>query len=65
MDDYDSCHPWDLLIMKITNGWRSQNKNVDRIELKVRLGAVTVFELSADLSAKKWRLGLFNFFWSN
>ena len=48
--------------MKITNGWRSQNKNVDRIELKVRLGAITVFELSADLSAKKWRLGLFNCF---
>ncbi len=51
--------------MKITNAWRSHNKNVDRIEVKVRLGAVTVFELSADLSDKNWRLGLFNFFWSN
>ena len=51
--------------MKLTNGWRSQNKNVDRIEIKLRLGAVTVFEFGADLSDKKWRLGLFNFFWSN
>ena len=48
--------------MKLANGWRSQNKNVDRIEMKVRLGAVTVIELMADLSAKKWRVGLLNFF---
>jgi hypothetical protein len=51
--------------MKLTNGWRSQNKNVDRIEVKLRLGAVTVFELGADLSARKWRVGMFNFFLSN
>jgi hypothetical protein len=51
--------------MKLTNGWRSQNKNVDRIEIKLRLGAVTVFELGADLSARKWRVGMFNFFLSN
>jgi hypothetical protein len=51
--------------MKLTNGWRSQNKNVDRIEVKLRLGAVTVLELGADLSARKWRVGMFNFFLSN
>ena len=51
--------------MKITRSWSSHNKNVDRIEARLRLGAVTVFELSADLSAKKWRIGLFNTFLSN
>lgn len=51
--------------MKITNAWRSHNKNVDRIEVRARFGAVTVFELTADLSSKTWRLGFFNFFWSN
>jgi len=51
--------------MKITNAWRSQNKNVDRIEVRLRIGAVTVYELSVDLSDKKWRIGLFNFFVSN
>lgn len=51
--------------MKLTNAWRSHNKNVDRIEWRLRLGAVTVYELSADLSEKKWRVGLFNFFVSN
>ncbi len=51
--------------MKITNAWHSHNKNVDRIEARLRLGAVTVFELSADLSAKKWRVGVLNFFMGN
>jgi hypothetical protein len=35
--------------MKLTNGWRSQNKNVDRIEIKLRLGSVTIFELGATI----------------
>jgi len=51
--------------MKLTNAWRSHNKSVDRLEVRLRLGAVTVFEASADLSDKKWRVGLFNFFLSN
>lgn len=51
--------------MKITNAWRSHNKQVDRIEIRMRLGAVTVYELTADLSSKKWRAGLFNFFMGN
>lgn len=51
--------------MKITNAWRSHNKQVDRIEIKARFGAMTVFELTADFSDKKWRVGLFNFFVSN
>jgi hypothetical protein len=51
--------------MKITRSWHSHNKNVDRLEFRLRLGAVTVVELSADLSSKKWRIGLFNTFLSN
>lgn len=51
--------------MKITNAWKSQNKQVDRVEIRVRLGAVTVFEVNADLSSKKLRVGVLNFFWSN
>lgn len=51
--------------MKLTNSWRVQNKQTDRIEARLRLGAVTVFEVTADLSSKKWRLGAFNFFLGN
>ena len=51
--------------MKFAKSWRSHNKNVDRIEAKLRFGAVTVIELWADLSQKKWRVGLFNHSLSN
>lgn len=51
--------------MKVTNAWKSRNKNLDRVEIKIRFGFITVFELSGDWSDGKWRLGLFNFFVSN
>lgn len=51
--------------MKITKSWRSHNKNVDRWEFKIRFGAVTIIEVVADLSDKRWRIGLLNTFISN
>lgn len=50
--------------MKLTNGWRSRNKNLDRVEIKLRVGFVTLFEFSADWSDKKWRVCLLNIFLS-
>lgn len=51
--------------MKFAKSWHSHNKNGDRIQAKIRIGSVTVIELWADMSQKKWRVGLFNYFLSN
>jgi hypothetical protein len=51
--------------MKIKNSWRSPNKQWDKIQINVRLGAVTIFNLDIDWSSKKFSLSIMNFKLSN
>jgi len=46
--------------MKTINSWKSIYKNKDRIEIKFRIGYLTIFELFFDLSDKKVRLMILN-----
>jgi len=47
--------------MKYTNGWKYLWKDTNRFELKLRLGLLTVLELYADCSDRKWKVVLLNF----
>ena len=51
--------------MKFKNSWRSKFKQWDKIQINVRIGAVTVFYLDADWSARRFSLALMNFKISN
>ena len=51
--------------MKFINGWKATTKQVDKFDLHLRFGWVTVFEVYSDWSDKKWRVGAFNFFVGN
>lgn len=51
--------------MKFKNSWRSRNKKWDKIQINVRLGAITVFNLDVDWSIKKFSLSVMNFKISN
>jgi hypothetical protein len=51
--------------MKFKNSWKSNAKQWDKIQINVRIGAVTVFNLDIDWSAKKFSLSLMNFKISN
>jgi len=46
--------------MKKINSWKSVNKNKDRIEFKIRIGFITIFDFFYDLSDNKLRLIIFN-----
>ena len=40
-------------------------KDRDRVEIKLRISVVTVFELYLDFSSGKYRLVLLNFIWES
>jgi len=50
--------------MKFKNSW-SKRKQWDKIQINVRLGAVTVFDLNIDWGSKKFSLSIMNFKISN
>ena len=47
--------------MKFINDWSSNAKQTDKIALEVRIGSLTIFELSLDASSKSFRLTVLNF----
>lgn len=51
--------------MKLINSWKSSTKQWDKIQINVRLGAVTIFNLDTDWSSKKFSLSIMNFKLSN
>lgn len=51
--------------MKFKNSWGSKIKQWDKIQVNVRLGAITVFNLDFDWSEKKFSLSIMNFKISN
>ena len=51
-------------MVKLFNGWGPQ-KQVDKFEITLRLSILTIFELSYDISDKKFRLVLLNYGISN
>ena len=50
--------------MKFKNSWK-KTKKWDKIQINVRIGAITVFELDLDWSNKKFSLSVMNFKISN
>lgn len=51
--------------MKFKNSWKSKSKQWDKLQINVRLGAVTVFNLDLDWSKRKFSLSILNFKISN
>jgi len=51
--------------MKFKNSWGSKIKQWDKIQINVRGGAITVFNLDLDWSSKKFSLSVMNFKLSN
>jgi hypothetical protein len=47
--------------MTYTNGWKTANKKSTKLELKLRLGKVTVLELRYDRAKKKGAFTFLNF----
>lgn len=47
--------------MKFINGWKNKNKQSDKINFELRIGYITIFEIHADWSDRKYRIGFFNF----
>jgi hypothetical protein len=47
--------------MKFINGWKNKTKQRDKLVIELRIGYLTIFEVQADLSDRKYRIGLFNF----
>ena len=47
--------------MKITNSWASPNRQRDKFEIKVRISAVTLFQVSLDFSSKYYHFVFLNF----
>jgi hypothetical protein len=50
--------------MKFKNSW-SKRKQWDKIQINVRIGAITVFNLDIDWSNNKFSLSIMNFKISN
>ncbi len=46
--------------MKFVNGWNYLAKNRDRVELRVRIGVLTLFEVFADVGDARWSITLLN-----
>ena len=46
--------------MKFINGWNYMYKDVDRFHFGLRIGILTVYELSCDVSSGTWRFMLLN-----
>ena len=51
--------------MKFKNSWGSRFKQWDKIQINLRIGAVTVFNLDLDWSAERFSISLINFKISN
>lgn len=51
--------------MIFKNSWRSKLKQWDKIQISVRLGIVTFFNLDLDWSEKKFSISVMNFKISN
>lgn len=51
--------------MKFKHTWGSKFKKWDKIQINIRIGAVTVFYLDLDWSEKRFSLSLMNFKISN
>jgi hypothetical protein len=47
--------------MKVRNSWKSKNKMWDKFSIRIRLGAVDIFTLEADISRKFYMLSVMNF----
>jgi len=47
--------------MKFKNGWSSLRKQWDKAELKVRISALTIFELNIDISQRNLKIMILNF----
>jgi hypothetical protein len=47
--------------MKFINDWSSNAKQTDKIALEVRIGSLTIFEFSVDVSINYFRLTVLNF----
>lgn len=47
--------------MKFTNGWKFLNKDHDRVEVKLRVSVLTIFELYWDMTQGQWRIVVLNF----
>jgi len=48
-------------MISVKNGWKVQNKQGDKVMIKVRFGKLTVFDLNIDFGSKRYSLTLFNF----
>jgi hypothetical protein len=46
--------------MKLVNSWTSTRKQKDKFEFTLRIGRVTVFEISTDITSKTKRLIFLN-----
>ena len=46
--------------MKFTNGWKANNKQVDKCQLKLRIANVDVLNIDIDISDKKYELTILN-----
>lgn len=46
--------------MKFTNGWASPNKQWDKWELRIRMGAIDVIRIKYDHSDKYYEIRIFN-----
>lgn len=47
--------------MEFVNGWKYLTKDWNRVELKLRLSVLTVYEVYVDLSDLEYRFTLLNF----
>lgn len=47
--------------MRIINTWGNPNKQKDKIQIKLRLGRLTVFDYYKDRGDKKWAMTIMNF----
>jgi len=47
--------------MEIKNTWNTENKQSDKIMIKVRFGKLTLFDLNVDVSKKRFTITLANF----
>lgn len=46
--------------MRFVNGWKWLSKNRDRIEVRLRIGLLTIFDLFLDVGDARWNITLFN-----
>jgi hypothetical protein len=47
--------------MRLSNGWKSPNKQWDKFELRIRIGAIDILRVKYDQSDKYFEARLFNF----